>query len=154
MFGELKFNTAHWLKLKINKLYIQKQIFTDFEMALQTLLLTMETSRGNRGKNVLTKFACNEEESLTSTFYYRFKISDVGDVVRGCWSLGRYVSHNIVLWKCVRLYLIQMKNPQQTKIIHLYALFRPRTLSYKTIVTEDNISRRTLFNPTGTAVEF
>jgi hypothetical protein len=47
-----------------------------------------------------------------------------------------------------------MKNPQQTKIIHLYALFRPRTLSYKTIVTEDNISRRTLFNPTGTAVEF
>ena len=39
------------------------------------------------------------------------------------------VSHNIVLWKCVRLYLFRMKNPQQTKRSHLCALLRPRTLS-------------------------
>jgi hypothetical protein len=44
-------------------------------------------------------------------------------------SNGDSVSHNIVLWKCVRLYLFQMKNPQQTKRSHLCALFRPRTLS-------------------------
>ena len=52
-------------------------------MTLQTLLLAMETHRGNRGESVVTKFVCNEEESLKSTFYYRFKRSDVGDVVRG-----------------------------------------------------------------------
>jgi hypothetical protein len=39
------------------------------------------------------------------------------------------VNHNIVLWKCVRLYLFQMKNPQQTKRSHICALFRSRTLS-------------------------
>ena len=42
---------------------------------------------------------------------------------------GSYsVSLNIVLWKNVRLYLFQMKNPQQTKRNHLCTLFRPQTL--------------------------
>jgi len=59
-------------------------------MALQTLLSTMLTSRANRWKNVVTKFVCNEEASLKSTFYYRFKRLDVCDVVRGWWCLGRY----------------------------------------------------------------
>lgn len=101
MFGELKFNTAHWLKLKINKLYIQKQIFTDFEMALQTLL---STSRANRWKNVVTKFVCNAEASLKSTFYYRFKRSDVCDV-RGWWCLCRYCG---VIPVHVRFYFVWM----------------------------------------------
>lgn len=52
-------------------------------MALQTLLSTMLTSRANRWKHVVTKFVCNEEASLKSTFYYRFKRLDVCDVVRG-----------------------------------------------------------------------
>ena len=42
---------------------------------------------------------------------------------------GDSVRHNSVLWNCARLYLFQMKNPQQTKRSHLCALFRPRTLS-------------------------